>query len=190
MAQESDMPASKSKTQHSRRSEPEINSTDHGTLFHWTDYGFSPLRSQVIEIKVPETQSVWGISLGLRLTDTRSVIDRLKAGLSIRSFEHLSRAMEIPPVRLAAVTSIARRTLARRKTEGRLQLAESERVFRLATLFDKAVEVLGDTDRARQWFKTPLKALGGKSPLEYSDTEIGAREVEDLLGRLEHGVFS
>jgi putative toxin-antitoxin system antitoxin component (TIGR02293 family) len=40
------------------------------------------------------------------------------------------------------------------------------------------------------WLKSPQKALGGKTPLEYSDTEPGAREVEDLLGRLEHGVFS
>ena len=67
---------------------------------------------------------------------------------------------------------------------------ESERVLRLGILFDRAVEVLGSGEGARQWFGTPKKALGGQSPLEYSDTEPGARQVEDLLGRLEHGVFS
>jgi uncharacterized protein (DUF2384 family) len=39
-------------------------------------------------------------------------------------------------------------------------------------------------------FEKIQKGLGGKTPLEYADTEPGAREVEDLLGRLEHGVFS
>jgi putative toxin-antitoxin system antitoxin component (TIGR02293 family) len=114
----------------------------------------------------------------------------LREGLTITSFEHLSQAIEISPTRLAEVTSIAQRTLARRKRGGRLHLVESERVFRLGALFDKAMAVLGNETQARRWFKTPQKALGGKSPLEYSDTEIGSREVEDLLGRLEHGVFS
>jgi hypothetical protein len=40
------------------------------------------------------------------------------------------------------------------------------------------------------WFTSPKIPLDGKTPLECADTEIGAKEVEDLLGRLEHGVFS
>jgi uncharacterized protein (DUF2384 family) len=36
----------------------------------------------------------------------------------------------------------------------------------------------------------PRKAFGNQSPLDYSRTELGAREVENLIGRLEHGVFS
>lgn len=75
-------------------------------------------------------------------------------------------------------------------TEGRLQTDESERLFRIAALYDRAIEVLGDPERARAWFKEPKKALGMKTPLQYADTEPGAREVENLLGRLEYGVFS
>lgn len=179
------------KTEYPRRTRREIDVKRYGTLFLWTNNGFSPLKSRVIEVDVPDDdRPVWGRSLGLRLHNRAAVIEILRAGLSMDSFEHFSEAIEIAPVHLAEITSIARRTLARRKQEGRLQLAESERVFRLATLFDKAVEVFGDTERARHWFKTPLKALAGRSPIEYSDTEIGAREVEDLLGRIEHGVFS
>lgn len=173
-----------------RKSKQKISTKEYDALFHWTSYGFSALKSPVIEIKGLKTRRIWGASLGLRLPDTDSVIERLKEGLTMSSFGHLSQAIEISPIKLAAITGIAQRTLARRKREGRLQPVESERVFRLANLFDKAVEVFGDVQQARQWFKTPLKALRGKSPLEYSDTEIGAREVEDLLGRLEHGVFS
>jgi putative toxin-antitoxin system antitoxin component (TIGR02293 family) len=91
---------------------------------------------------------------------------------------------------LARVAHIATRTLSRRKKEGHLDTDESERLFRIGALFDRAAEVLGGKEVAREWFKTPLRALGGQSPLEYADTEPGAREVEDLLGRVEHGVFS
>jgi len=57
-------------------------------------------------------------------------------------------------------------------------------------LFDRALQVLHSQDRVQLWFKSAQKGLGGKTPLEYADTEPGAREVEDLFGRLEHGVFS
>jgi len=140
--------------------------------------------------KVSESKAYVGDSLGLRLYDTEAVIARLKQGLSVASFERLSEVMGIAPLRLAAAANIATRTLARRKTAGRLPFSESERVFRLAVLFDRAVDALGDAERARRWFQSPLKALGGRSPLDYADTEIGAREVEDLLGRIEYGVFS
>jgi len=88
------------------------------------------------------------------------------------------------------ISSFATRTLARRKKEGRFHSDESERVLRIASLFDRALQVLHSQDRVQLWFKSPQKGLGGKTPLEYADTEPGAREVEDLLGRLEHGVFS
>lgn len=78
----------------------------------------------------------------------------------------------------------------RRRKEGRLQTDESERLFRIAALYDRAIEVLGDQERAEAWLKAPQKALGMKTPLQYAETELGAREVENLLGRLEYGIFS
>ena len=54
----------------------------------------------------------------------------------------------------------------------------------------KAVEVMESEDNARQWLTSPQVGLGGAVPLEYAETEVGAREVEDLLGRIEFGVYS
>ena len=45
-------------------------------------------------------------------------------------------------------------------------------------------------DRARQWLSFPQYGLGGVVPLDYARTEVGAREVETLLGRIEYGVYS
>jgi putative toxin-antitoxin system antitoxin component (TIGR02293 family) len=57
-------------------------------------------------------------------------------------------------------------------------------------LFARASEALGGHANARSWLVEPARAFHGECPLDYADTEIGAREVEALLGRLEHGVFS
>src|SRR5258706_218900 len=78
-----------------------------------------------------------------------------------------------------------------RSTRPRGGVDESERLLRIATVFEKAVDLFeGDLVSARRWLSTPKKALGGETPLSFARTEIGGREVEALIGRLEHGVFS
>jgi len=136
----------------------------------------------------PATQKMFK-TLGL-LKQREDLIKRLKAGLPIAVFYQLSGEYEIPANRLAAVIGMPLRTLARRKKEGRLNLFDSERLFRVGFLFQKDLTVLGDKEAVRNWFKNPKKALTEKIPLDYLETEIGAREVEEMLGRLEHGVFA
>jgi putative toxin-antitoxin system antitoxin component (TIGR02293 family) len=50
--------------------------------------------------------------------------------------------------------------------------------------------VMASKEAGRQWLSSPQVGLGGAVPLEYAETELGAREVEHLLGRIEHGVYS
>jgi putative toxin-antitoxin system antitoxin component (TIGR02293 family) len=118
------------------------------------------------------------------------VIKILKKGLPISAFEKLRQTIDVPDATLARIVNVSPRTLIRRKKEGRLDTDESERIWRIGNLFDRGIRVFGTQESARRWFKTPNRALEGKAPLEYAETEPGAREVEDLLGRLEHGVFS
>ena len=130
------------------------------------------------------------IGLNLISTEKNELIQNIKKGLPISAFEKIQKELEVSADTLAFTVNIASRTLARRKKEGRFQPDESERILRIASLFDRATQVLHNQNRVRLWFKSPQKGLGGKTPLEYADTEPGAREVEDLLGRLEHGVFT
>ncbi|MGB7190302.1 MAG: antitoxin Xre/MbcA/ParS toxin-binding domain-containing protein, partial [Acidobacteriaceae bacterium] len=91
----------------------------------------------------------------------------------------------------AGVIGIPERTLARRKKENRLSSEESERLLRISKLFDDSLSLFdGDREAAVNWLRTPKKALRNQSPLHFARTEIGAREVENLIGRIEHGVFS
>jgi putative toxin-antitoxin system antitoxin component (TIGR02293 family) len=92
---------------------------------------------------------------------------------------------------LAETIGIPERTLARRRVAGRLAPEESERLLRLSSIFEKAVELFeGNVSSAVQWLEVPKRALENQTPLQYARTEIGARAVENLIGRLEHGVFS
>ena len=134
-----------------------------------------------------------GIShlMGIELDSAGKIIRQVRAGLPPAALEPLQNALDIPRSELAEAISIPARTLARRQKETRLSPDESDRVLRLARLFDLALRLFeGDEAKARAWFKAPSRALGGESPLQYSQTEPGGREVENLAGRLEHGIFS
>src|SRR4029077_5950191 len=98
--------------------------------------------------------------------------------------ETLQNSIDLPFEQLAAKLSISRSTLQRRKAAGRLSPDESDKVMRLSRLLEHATNVFGDIERARAWLKFPQCGLGGAIPLDYAETEVGAREVDDLLGRI------
>jgi putative toxin-antitoxin system antitoxin component (TIGR02293 family) len=115
------------------------------------------------------------------------LIARVRAGLPARAFGLLADTLEVSAERLARLLHIAPRTLARRDV---FKPDESDRILRLSCLFQRACDVLGGEPEARHWLQAPQWALGGALPLEFADTEPGTREVERLLGRIEHGVVA
>lgn len=125
------------------------------------------------------------------LDDYAFMAARVSEGFSVQAALELGAELDISREQLATVIGIPERTLHRRlQHDERLRADESERVWRVLRLFRKAVQVLESEQRARQWFVSHPKALAGKTPLEFAATEPGAREIENLLGRIEHGVFS
>ena len=129
--------------------------------------------------------------LGLKAYDTPSLHARVRAGLSFTALQRLLRITALPMHVAAAILHIPPRTLQRRRVAGRLQPDESDRLVRLSRIIGKAIELFeGDPEGARQWLGAPVTALGGATPLALSQTEPGALEVEQLIGRLEHGVFA
>ena len=47
-----------------------------------------------------------------------------------------------------------------------------------------------DSDRAKVWLETKMDIFGGETPMKHAETEKGAREVEDLIGRIRNGAYS
>lgn len=117
------------------------------------------------------------------------LVDAVRDGLDWSAFDATARAVDGSTEEVATGLGLAKRTLDRRRTLGRLEPAESERVVRLARIAARATEVLGDAGAMQRWIREPNRALGGRTPLGLLDTEIGAQAVLDVLGRIEHGVF-
>ncbi len=74
------------------------------------------------------------------------------------------------------------------KRRGRLSAEASERAERLARIFATAAYVWNSDDDARAFLTAPHAMLQGRSPLDVSLTELGARRVEELLWQLFHGI--
>ena len=129
--------------------------------------------------------------LGLRSCDTAALMKRLDDGISYAAFERLKRKLGVSSKELGDAALITQRTLARRKKAGRMQPDESDRLVRLARVFSREIDLFeGDSEGAQEWIVRPNRAFSGVSPFEMVRTEIGAREVENLIGRIEHGVIS
>jgi len=118
------------------------------------------------------------------------LIRKIQKGLRFSELETLQNSIGMPFEQLAAKLCISRSTLQRRKAAGRLSPDESDKVLRFARLLEHATDVFGDVDKGRAWLKHPQYGLGGAVPLDYAETEIGAREVDNLLGRIDYGVYS
>lgn len=86
---------------------------------------------------------------------------------------------------------VPKRTLARRLSDGEpLTVEETDKAVRLARVDRLAANVFGDVAKAHRWLRKPKKALRGETPLAYLATEAGARVVEDMLHRIDHGILS
>ena len=114
----------------------------------------------------------------------------IRKGLPYTALEALATVLKLNQGVITAALGIAPRTLARRKQEQHLTPIESDRLYRLARIIQLAAEALGDLDQARVWLARGNRALGGQTPLSMLDTEIGARQVEEALLRINYGMYS
>ena len=117
-------------------------------------------------------------------------IGRIQAGLSFRAVRNLQNALDLPLEKIATFLGMSRATLHRRKTQGKIARDESEKLVRYQRLVKRAEEVFGSAASAREWLIHSQPGLGNVKPVEFARTELGAREVENLLGRIEYGVYS
>ena len=127
--------------------------------------------------------------LGIKPSGINDLIRKVELGFSYKKLETFQKYLGLPTEDLASLVHITTRTLARRRDAGRLESDESDRLLRASRILGKTISLFeGDIDSAKDWLRKPVLALGNKTPLEVCSTEVGALEVEKLIGRLEHGV--
>lgn len=113
---------------------------------------------------------------------------KISDGLTTGILKTIQNRLGLSNLDLSELLMISPRTLDRRKKEAILPADESERSFRIARLTELASDVLGDMEKASEWFKTTNYALGKVKPIDLVKTEPGARLVERTLRQIEHGI--
>ncbi len=117
------------------------------------------------------------------------IIDLIHAGLPFGEFEGLRQKLGITAESLAEAARINTRTLHRRKKEGSFNPEESDRLYRLLDLYERSVDAFESDIGARDWLTRPGQMLGGRTPLQYADTEIGYQELLLILKGIKYDSF-
>jgi len=130
--------------------------------------------------------------LGKAVASPFEFADLIAKGLSGSALDRVKAILRLTDREVSATLDISEKTVSRLRHDParRLPLATSDRLYRIARLFALAEEVLEDKGQARDWMRSPQIGLDNRVPLDLLRTEAGAREVEDLLIRIEHGVLS
>lgn len=128
---------------------------------------------------------------GVPVRNTIELARAIRRGLSKESLLSVKQHAALTDRELAAMLGISEKTLGRvRDGEGRrLDAVSSDRLYRVARIFAIAEYVTESAEAAHEWLHSPQIGLGNRVPLDLLQTEVGAREVENLLGRIEYGVF-
>ena len=127
-------------------------------------------------------------ALGRDIRSDLDLDDAIRSGLPVKAFESVVKTGALRASELHTLV-IPRRTLAHRKRLGkRLSSQQSDRLTRVVRVVASAEEAIGDGAKARRWLRKPNRALQGQRPLDLLASDVGARLVERVLGRIEHGL--
>src|SRR5437660_1190585 len=126
-------------------------------------------------------------TLGRKLKTMGELKEAIREGFPPAVVEQLMSSSGLTLKELAEALDLSPRSLQRRRRTGRLARFESDRLYRLARIIALARESLGADEIAARWLKRPNRALGGVAPVASIDTEPGARQVENVLGRIAYG---
>jgi putative toxin-antitoxin system antitoxin component (TIGR02293 family) len=117
-----------------------------------------------------------------------ALVDLIRQGFPLELLEGLADLSEIDLDELVEFGVIPRRTLSHSRQNQQFSPAQSDRAVRFFRILQRAKDTFGAKDSALEWLKRPTRPLNGHTPIELLDTEAGARMIEDLLTRIDHGI--
>lgn len=127
---------------------------------------------------------------GERFNQPAKLARELSKGLPFRTLEFIAQTYGLSLEQLSPVVAVSPRTLARRRSEGVFHPDESDRIGRLARILEHADEVFADHLSVGRWLVTEIRALGYVAPLTLMVNDAGVLAVDQILGRIDHGVYS
>lgn len=119
------------------------------------------------------------------------IIEEARRGVSTQRIDQLAQLLGLTLKEMAVLLQIAERTLHRFRREGRLNEYASERLLLLENLAAHGLMVFdGRADAVSDWIRHPLRELNGQAPLSLLSTISGFGLVDDVLTRIEHGIYA
>jgi putative toxin-antitoxin system antitoxin component (TIGR02293 family) len=119
------------------------------------------------------------------------VLTRVRTGLPAAMFEQVAATLGLSTATLATKLGIARRTVTRKRGNGApLSSEASEKLLRVARVRNLGRAIFATDDAVSDWLSKPEATLNGAAPLDLLDTDLGSREVENLLRALAYGHFA
>ena len=150
---------------------------------------YAELLEQMRTMGVAETGAIWN-QVGVP-RQGEDLLEMLGDGFPYQTVKALLDKGLFQKNEFIAITGIAPATLDRRKKEGYLNTAESDKVYRLLRIIDAATELFsGNQNNAIAWCRKKARGLGSRAPIEMVKTSAGTEAVLDYIGRIEHGVIS
>lgn len=117
-------------------------------------------------------------------------MDVSRKGVEKLNIKLLADYMGITQELLSTCLHSSFRNIQRKQDHELLDISKSERLLEITALVRKAVEVLGSQKAMQLWLQSSLPVLDYKTPAQFLDTSFGINILYQILGRIEHGVFS
>ena len=144
-----------------------------------------------VAFKEAGTTEMFALEHGmLRLPDAQTSVGIVKKGISYGFVHRLATHLGVVDANVLTKIGVTGGTIDRRRRADVLKPDESDKLYRIAKITALAERVLEDPAKAREWLQTKNRALGSVSPFSLLDTEPGVDMVEDVLNRIEYGVYS
>ena len=118
------------------------------------------------------------------------LIEITRKGLPTSVVSTLSAVLGISMEKMSSLLHISHRTIQRKNSSDLLNVYSSEQILEIADVISRGIEVLGTLDNFTSWLHSDVRALNYAKPLDFLDTSFGTKLVKDILGRIEHGVYS
>ncbi|HEV8391469.1 MAG TPA: antitoxin Xre/MbcA/ParS toxin-binding domain-containing protein [Dongiaceae bacterium] len=117
-----------------------------------------------------------------------ALVEQIREGFPFHLVGALATQSGVALEELVEFGVIPRRTWTHSKQNQRFTPTQSARLARFFRVLQRARDTFGSDDTAMHWLKRPTKPLQNNAPVALLDTEEGARLVEDLLTRIDHGI--
>lgn len=124
-----------------------------------------------------------------KINKRTDLISLVRSGIKAKNLNSIQKFTSLSESELSHILPISKRQLERYDSSHKLNKEITAHIIQIIELFKKGYKLFGE-EKFSLWIRTPNKVLDQNRPYELMDTSIGIELIEDVIGRIEHGVYS